>query len=252
MGRPKKDGDRYPGGKLKPGNEGIAPALMGRVTDVVRLCGDPRLATQLSRLGLLGELTNRQAEAGLRLGQIVTRWRRLERMVRSTPKSANLEGGFSGGAEVAEERMTAEQLAALQDTAIRAREDYDRVMEEIPVYPREVHNALIDLCVEDQPISSLLYPEIRAQLNRLAHLLDSRDKRKPSRGGVRPLRATVEKPAERPLAAFRPPDVSLRALEAVARKLRPDLDDEALELVKKTWSALVTRDRFRAQKARTS
>lgn len=250
MGRPKKDGDRYPSGDLVPGNDGPAPALMGRLTDVARLCGDPRLATQLSRLGLLGVLTNRQVQAGLRLGEIVNKWRRLERMVRSTPKSASLEGGFSGGAEVAEERMTAEQLAALQDTAIRAREEYDRVMEEIPVYPREVHQALLELCVEDQPISSRLYPEVKTQLNRLSAAFDDKRKRKPSRGGVRPLRTVTEKPVDKPVAAFRPPDVALRAVELIAHELRPDMDADGIKRVKDAFAAYVAREKFRGQKAR--
>lgn len=250
MGRPKEDGERYPGGKLKPDTE-IAPALYARYrNDVLKFFNDPKLASQVTRLELLGQLTKRQAAAGLKLGEIFNRWRRLKRL-RSSPKSPNYEGGFSGGADLAEERMTDEQIEGLEDAIRKAREEYDRVSEELPVYPREVYAAIIELCVEDQPVCSVLYPEIRTQLNRLALLFDVRDKRKrrSSRGGVRPLRTKVE---ESPKAAisFRPPDATLRAVEMVVRRLRPDLGDDDLRQVKDTVAALVARERVRAQKAR--
>lgn len=246
-GRPRQEGERYPSGKLKPTE--VAPALYARYrADVLKFFKDPKLASQLTRLEMLGELTKRQAGAGLKLGEIYNRWRRLKRL-RSTPKSPNLEGGFSGGADLAEERMTSEQLQALEEAINKAREDYDRVQEELPVYPREIHAALIDLCVEDQLVSSMFLPEIRIQLNRLAAVFDVRDKRKrrSSRGGVRPLRTKTE---EKPPAAIssRPPDATLRAVELVVRKLRPDLADHDLRQVKETVAALVARERVRAQR----
>ena len=247
MGRPRQSGERYPSGDLKPKSD-IAPALYARYrADVLKFFKDPKLASQLTRLELLGELTKRQAGAGLKLGEIYNRWRRLKR-IRSTPKSPNLEGGFSGGADLAEERMTAEQLQALEDAIDKAREDYDRVQEELPVYPREVHAAILELCVEDQPISSMFLPEIRIQLNRLAAVFDVRDKRKrrPSRGGMRPLRAKAEE-KQAPIS-YRAPDATLRAVEIVVRKLRPDLADNDLRQVKETVAALVARERVRAQR----
>jgi len=251
MGRPKQDGERFPSGDLKPKQE-IAPALYARYrNDVLKFFSDPKLASQLTRLELLGELTKRQAAAGLKLGEIYNRWRRLKRM-RSTPKSPNYDSGFSGGADLAEERMTVEQIERLEDAIHKAREEYDRVQEELPVYPREVHNALLELCVEDQPVCSMLYPEIRLQLNRLAALFDVRDKRKrrQSRGGVRPLRVKIEEKLKPATASLKPPDATLRAVELVVRKLRPDLADDALRQVKETVAALVARERIRAQKAR--
>lgn len=248
-GRPPHDGNRYPSGKLKPADE-IAPALFARLkNDVVRFFRDPRLATQISYLALQGQLTPHQAAAGARFGEIYNRWRRLKRM-RSTPKSPSLEGGFGGGADLAEERMSAEQIAALEDAIRKAREDLDRVLEEVPVYPREVHNALLELCVENQPISSLLYPEIRAQLNRIGRLFEARDKRKrrPTRGGLRPLRATTEGKQDKPTVGAKPHQAIMRAVDAVVRKLRPDLDEDGIRQVKDTVAALAARDKFRSQK----
>lgn len=250
-GRPKTDGARYDCGKLKPKDE-LAPALVARYRqDVIKFFNDPKLATQLSYLGMLGELTNRQVAAGLRFGEIHNRWRRLERLMRSSPKSPNWEGGFSGAADLAEERMTAEQRETLVEATQKARDDFDWVMEEVPVYPREVHNALLDLCVENQPIPSMVLPEIRAQLNRLAALFDARDKRKrkPSRGGVRPLRAKVEERKEeqpRPKTA----QATLRAWDKALQVLRPDLDEAGRRQAKEIIAALADRERMAAQKER--
>lgn len=251
VGRPKQDGARYPSGKLKPKDE-LAPALVARYRqDVIKFFNDPKLATQLSYLGMLGELTNRQVAAGLRFGEIHNRWRRLERLMRSSPKSASLEGGFSGAAEVAEERMTDDQRAAAIEATQKARADFEWVMEEVPVYPREAHNALLDLCVENQPVPSMLLPEIRTQLNRLAALFDSRDKRKrkPSRGGVRPLRARIE---ERKEEQHRPKttQATLRAWDKALAVLRPDLDEDGRRQAREIIAALADRERMAAAKER--
>src|SRR6185437_2836663 len=88
----------------------------------VRLSGDARLGSQVMLLGLMGELTNRQGAAALRVGEIYNRFRRLKRL-RASVKSPNYEGGFSGGADVAEERMTPEQISALEEAIAKAHDE---------------------------------------------------------------------------------------------------------------------------------
>ncbi len=249
MGRPKQDGERYPSGDLKP-NKGVAPALLARLKEVAKICGNPKLASEVSVLGMKGELTNRQVATALRVGDIHNRWRRLMRL-RSTPKSANLEGGFSGAADLAEERMSPEQLSDLEEAIRKASDEVKALNEQIPLYPREAAGALIDLCADNQPIASALLPEIRTALNRISHWFESKDgrRRRPVRG-VRPLHLHDVKREEKPVPAFKPGDVMLRAVEQVIRKLRPDLDDDGIKLARDTVATLTARERFRAQKER--
>jgi hypothetical protein len=230
----------------------VSPALIGRwKNEGMHFFQDARMVSEPMILALKGELTNRQAATALRIGEIHNRWRRLMRL-RSTIKSANLEGGYSGGADLAEERMGPEQIAALEEAIVKARAAVDALLTEMPVHPREIHAAIIDLCVDNQPISSMLLPEVRTRLNQIARYLDRRFNRKQGTDRMaprllRPLHARVES-EERPVRRARV--VSLRTLELVVAKLRPDLDGDGMSMVRETALALDDRDKFRGQKER--
>ena len=69
--------------------------------------------SELARLSVHGVLTNAQTAAGFRIGEIYHRYHRMKRL-RTNPKSPNYEIGLGGSADLAEERMSPEQLAELR------------------------------------------------------------------------------------------------------------------------------------------
>ncbi len=249
-GRPRQSGDRYPSGDLRPASD-VSSALIGRwKNEGLHFFQDARMVSEAMMLALKGELTNRQAATALRIGEIHNRWRRLMHL-RSTIKTASLEGSYSSGADLAEERMTPEQIEALETAIVKARAAVDALGAEMPVHPREVHGAIMDLCVDNQPISSLLLPALRTRLNQIARYLEHRASRKQTDRIaprlLRPLHARLEK-EERPTRRIQV--VSLHTLELVVSKLRPDLDGTGMSKVRETALAIDDRDRFRGQKER--
>jgi hypothetical protein len=67
--------------------------------------------------------------------------------------------------------------------------------------------------------------------------------------GKQPIRLGVpEIPPEIP-SPKRNRDGISRAIKLVANKLRPDLDESELELVRETFLAIIDRDKFRAKKS---
>ena len=126
-GRPRKPGVRYPSGDLrKKPAEGIAPALWGRIRSIVaKVAGDGKLESEVGRLAFLGEFTNVQAAAAFKVGDIYRAYHRTKRL-KDFPKSPNYEQGF-GSADLAEERMSDEQLANFEDTVRRAHQAWERI-----------------------------------------------------------------------------------------------------------------------------
>jgi hypothetical protein len=246
-GRPRKPGERYPSGDLKPKGEAIAPAVWARIkADAVRITKDERLGTELGRLSFHGELTNAQTAAGFRVAEIYRRYHRLKRL-RDTAKSPTFQGGSSGSADLAEERMDAEHLEAHEDSIRAAEADWKRLQEELPLYLREIPDALIELCVFDRPLSPVLLPDIRIALDRLATAFGDQWRRQ-GRGskGTRPLLRKAATAGPDRSAIFAPrggPDPNVQAVEAIARKLR--LDETGVAAVRETFMALVARARYR-------
>ncbi len=245
-GRPRKAGERYPSGDIKPKAEPIAPAQWARIkNDAVKLTGDQRLGSELGRLSFHGELTNAQAAAGFRVAEIYHRYHRYKRL-RETPKSPNYEQGFGGSADLAEERMSSEQLEAYEASILAAEADFLRLQEEMPLYVRELPQALVDLCVFNVPLNPAFLPDLRIHLDRLAVQFGEQWRRQGRRPtGVRPLtrRPTALREAKPELRPERN-DAALKAVESVVRKLRADLDESAIATVKDTFIALVARERF--------
>jgi hypothetical protein len=71
MGRSKRRGERFPGGKLKPGQGGHPVAVGQRARLDWRRAGlDPQGATQLGRLGIIGELNQSKVAAGFKVAEV--------------------------------------------------------------------------------------------------------------------------------------------------------------------------------------
>ena len=81
-GRSRRAGERYPGGEIKPRDEGDvrAPTLWRRIKDdAVKGGAHPYAGTVLGRLSIFGLLADAEVAAGFRVAEIVGRYERLAR-----------------------------------------------------------------------------------------------------------------------------------------------------------------------------
>jgi hypothetical protein len=170
-GRPRKPGERTPIGALKRVTDGgLTPTAIKRIgEDLARGAGDKRFESEVGRLLFLKKLNDREAAAAFKVGEIYGRYERLHARRRSAV-SPSYTIGRSGAPELADERMTGDQIA------IAAREKRERDVEaafaalqdEIPAYPPRWRSILEALCVENQHIPEVWLPEVRWMLKRIA------------------------------------------------------------------------------------
>ena len=96
-GRSRRAGERYPGGEIKPRDEGDvrAPTLWRRIKDdAVKGGAHPYAGTVLGRLSIFGLLADAEVAAGFRVAEIVGRYERLSGAPRRTCASPAYERGF--------------------------------------------------------------------------------------------------------------------------------------------------------------
>lgn len=255
-GRPRGTGERYPSGDLKPkrpGGEPISPALWQRMkAQWTKIFNDAGHGSEVGRLSFDGELTNAQTAAAFRIGEIYRKYHRFKQL-RDTAKSPSYQQGFGGSSDLAEERMTAEQLAAFEGNIRKAEADWAKVDGALAAahIPRPLRQAIIDICVFDTPTNPLFYPAIRYFLDQMvlrwAERFDDIDKRINMNGrrmGI-PNRPVIERVVP---AKPKRPDTITPTFEAVVRKLRPDLDDKGIRLATETFTAMRDRAVYRLAK----
>jgi hypothetical protein len=166
IGRPRRAGERYPGGKIKPADEGDvrAPVLWRRIKDgAVKGGAHPYAGTVLGRLSIFGILSDAEVEAGFRVAEIVGRYERLSGAPRRTCASPAYERGF-GFAFDAHERADANLAKRFERRVRRARRAYEHLLDHIP----SGRDALFTVCVEDREINSLLHRDLQTLLRQLA------------------------------------------------------------------------------------
>jgi hypothetical protein len=167
LGRSRRAGERYPGGKIKPRDAGDmrAPTLWRRIKDgAVKGGAHPYAGTVLGRLSIFGLLTDAEVEAGLRVAEIVGRYEKLSGAPRRTCASPAYESGFGFMFE-AYEGADASLVKRFEGRVRRARRAYEHLLDHIPEGGRE---ALFTVCVEDREINSLLHKDLQMLLRRLA------------------------------------------------------------------------------------
>lgn len=249
-GRKRKQGERKPSGDLKQsGGEAIAPAVWQRIrTHSQKFFSDPRIASEISRLSMLRELTDAQCVAAFRIGEIYHRYYRAKRL-RIVPKSPNYEGSSLGSADLAEERMSDDQLAAHEVEIKRAEAAWRKMNDSLGELHGDLRQTIYDLCVLNVPINPTRLRDVRKVLDAIALRLND------DRRGVKTLpklglalKGSSADPQQVAAAIPRQADAQLSALEAVVRRLRDDLGDEDMVQIKQVWLALVDRYRFRATK----
>jgi hypothetical protein len=165
-GRPRRAGERYPGGKIKRTDEGDvrAPVLWRRIKDgAVKGGAHPYAGTVLGRLSIFGILTDAEVEAGFRVAEIVGRYERLSGSPRRTCASPAYERGF-GFTLDAHERADANLAKRFERRVRHARRAYEHLLDHIP----SGRDALFTVCVEDREINSLLHRDLQTVLRQLA------------------------------------------------------------------------------------
>lgn len=250
-GRPRKTGERYPGGRLKPATEGIPPALLARVkANVVKFFADPRFSTPFGTLALEGVFTTPQWGAGNRIGEIYHTYHRLKQL-RENPKSPNYEGGFHGSSDLAEERMSKTQLEAHEAKITAAEAAWRTVDSALASVPRNVREGVIELCVNDRSVNPALYGGIARFLDQMSlRWPEARDRRTDTKRRVLPtLRSTpLLATAKTTAAPPKGPDPTTLSLERVVHAIRPDLDSAGVRQVTEAFHALRDREVFRRGK----
>src|SRR6185369_8223603 len=208
------------------------------------------LGCELSRLSMMGELTLAQTAAGMRLAEIYGRFERSIGRRRSAASPAYAIG--HGDPDLAEDRMTDEQLTQLAETRARARQAFLDLQEDLPVYPPRARALVEALCVEDRPLEPLALEEAKAVLDHLVRAFGPKwREKKPGPG--RPQRSRPA-PSEAPRAApVQAGDTPAKiAYRMALRVLRPDLDDSDIERAYKLQTdlqaAISDRERFRQSK----
>jgi hypothetical protein len=257
-GRPRNTlAERTPAGKAKsakPSEQTMAPALWGRLKAMLSTAEDPLYASEVGRLVFAGELTRSQAEVGFRIRETYQRWHRSQRM-RPSAKSANLESGYSGGADVAEERLSPDQIDLLEDETARIEANFNAVRDEIMKCPRNVRSAVLDVCVYDTATNPAMYEDLRRFLSRMAHFFAGGGKHRKDKKDIAAALGgfAQERPTE---AALTPVNTKERrihlswrnALEKVVRKLLPK-DEAEVQRVMKIALALRDLEEIRLKKA---
>src|SRR5215467_11755709 len=167
LGRRRLVGERYPGGKIKPGKEGDmrAPTLWRRIKDgAVKGGAHPYAGTVLGRLSIFGVLADAEVEAGFRVAEIVGRYERVSGAPRRTCASPAYERGF--GFSLDGHLLADGNLARRFERRVRqARRAYEHLIDHVPERARD---AVLTVCVEDREINSLLHKDLAAVLRTLA------------------------------------------------------------------------------------
>ncbi len=245
-GRPRNAGvERYASGRLKytrdgrqsskPTAEPMSGALLQRLwAEKKRQGNDPRFFTELNRLYANAELRSGHVATGFQIAEIYGRFEGLHRVGRSA-RSPSYEASF-GDASVHEDLLTPEEIKNRQQWAAKVEDDFRHLQSYMVTLPRELRNAVEELCVEDRNVAAGMYEAIRLFLTRIAVILEQRRKQKSHhahrlspREAKHSLRAAA-KATKRQVVARPKTNLERAAWIKAMRRLRPDLSyDQIIE-----------------------
>ncbi len=272
-GRPRKAGDRTPCGALKRvADNGLTPTAIKRITeDLARGAGDKRFESEVARLLFEKKLNDREAAAAFKVGEIYGRYERLHSKRRSAVSPSYMIGR-TGAPELADERMTSDQIAAREKRERDTEAAFLAIQDEIPSYPPRWRAILEHLCVENLHVPEIWLPELRWMLEKIAkaaRVPGQKGAKAGERGGTgaaKQPQGTLSRPKGtdvRPNGTASPSIVPRQSFDhhsgddrdawlTVARKLRPDLDDMALLEAYRFQGALRDRAVFMRERATSS
>jgi hypothetical protein len=265
-GRPRKAGERHPGGKLKSPapispTDNSAPmsgALWQRMLqDHSKVFSDTAFATELTRLGTTKQLTPREVSTGLRIAGIYGRFEYYKQVSRSaaSPHYIREFVAESAGTEDAAkiildpEKELVRALDCVDDREEREREAVRAFKELQGLIPMSLRSEVEALCVENVHIGyqQLLY--VRAALAIVNDGLPdkstglSKKQRRAQRKRIRP--SLPEPTKAKPIKVNTTKDAFLQ----LQRTMSPHLDDDGLERAWSMFCALRAREDFRQEKS---
>lgn len=168
-GRPPKPGPRTACGALKRATDnGLTPTAIKRISeDLARGAGDKRFETEVARLLFERKINDREAAAAFKVGEIYGRFERLHGKKRSAV-SPSYTMGRAGAPELADERMTSEQVEARDQRERDVEAAFAALQDEVPPYPAKLRAMLENLCVDNLHVPEIWLPELRWMLERIA------------------------------------------------------------------------------------
>jgi hypothetical protein len=271
-GRPRADGERYPGGKLKPaarvvevppapaatGHTPISGALWQRMlADGEKLFRDAKFGTELTRLGAVGQLTPSEVATGIRVAGVYGRFEYYRNQRRSAASPHYIREFISEGAGSdteavnfrAKEGRERDRSFNPDSREVREQDAVAAFKALQEILPAEVRAQLEMLCVEDRHVGyqGLIRARIglaiaKEHFSDEAKGLSKKDRRLLKMRGRIKL-APAPKPKVVAVNSFKD------AFMAAQRVVSPHLTDDELDHVWGTICALKARSDFRQEKS---
>ncbi len=273
VGRPRQAGDRYPSGKLKPANSNQSPvvdferkpmtgAMWQRlVTDGQNLFGDQRFATEVTRLGAIGELAPSEVATAIRIAGIYGRFEYYQGIKRAAASPYYARGWTAEAADSEADPKTLDQLArefAAEDLAERERLATEEFKDLQAAIHRGQREALELLCVDNRHVSYgdlLAAKDAFVSLRTFFKTMDEGGGKKLTRKERERLRARrrLKPVAKDPVLPAAPrPNPLKEAYFATQRKLAPHLSNDDLEEAWMVLCAMKDRNEFRLSKSKVT
>jgi hypothetical protein len=238
-GRKRKPGERYPSGDLKPA---IAPAFWARIRDIGGK-SNPIFRTELYRLSVHHVLSDAQTLAGFYVGDIYRQYC-TEKTLETTPHRRKSSD------DMIDSRMNSRQPLLFSGKGMRA-EQWHTVENEVEALLRPLRSAVLDLCVLNQPINSVIYPEMRNFLDHMAGICGADLAHSQVRKLTFPTRRpSTEVPAKHntEVAAKHDDDAERAAFKETLKILKPDFKPKELSDATDMFLAFRDREDFRHAK----
>jgi hypothetical protein len=187
-GRPRHNGERYPGGRLRPGDYRSDTQIRRIVDQGLALGLDPMLGSQAGRLRLQGHLNDRHLAVIDHIGRVYGRYEQhagLQRHTQSPAYAASKYQAARGPIGEAGSTIIGEEDAA----AVRA--DFLALQQIMAEFPSEARGVIERLCVDDLHVPTSFVPDLLVLLERIDAALCGRRQKTPlARGGL-PVRRRV-------------------------------------------------------------
>lgn len=235
-GRKRKPGERYLSGDLKPE---VAPARWGRMRAFADLVDDPILKTELSRLIFHGELSEAQWLAGFYVGEIYRRYSNDRKLL----KTRNLSNSSDGT-----EPHPNSQEAPLFSIKNMSDKEWRTVENELELLPRNLRDAVVGLCVWNDPVHSTMHREVLLFLDRIAHICEPYWARHQFCEVKFPKRRESTEIEAKPTDD----DITCEAFKELLSHVRPDLNSKDASRAADMLLAYRDRENFRQEKLANS
>ena len=154
-GRPRLSGERYPSGRLRPGDYRSDTQIRRIVDQGLALGLDPMLGSHAGRLLLQGHLNDRHLAVIDHVGRIYGRYEFYTELRRRT-QSPGYEASKKQAARSCDE-----------EAAAAARADFLALQQVIPDFPAEARAVIERLCVDDLHVPQHFLPDLIVLLERI-------------------------------------------------------------------------------------